>query len=249
MAGSQKSSYFAAQREYSMNIVITGASRGFGKAVAEKFAAAGHSLLLTSRNEIALYKAMEELLVKYPQAGIKAKAFDISIKEQAQELGKWVLAHGPVDILVNNAGSFIPGSVYNEPDNALEDMMNTNLFSAYHLSRVLLPAMMERRSGHIFNMCSIASLQAYKNGGAYSISKYALLGFSKNLREEMKPWGIKVTAIIPGAAYTDSWIGSGIDPQRIMEAEDIAAMVYAAAQLSPQACVEDIVLRPQLGDL
>jgi len=232
-----------------MNIVITGASRGLGKAVAEKFAGGGHSLFLSSRSEIPLYKTLEELVLRYPQAGIKAKAFDISSKQQAQELGKWVLANGPVDILVNNAGSFIPGSVCDEPDNALEEMMNTNLFSAYHLTRALLPAMMERKTGHIFNMCSIASLQAYKNGGAYSISKFALLGFSKNLREEMKSWGIKVTAVLPGAVYTDSWAGSGIDPRRIMEAGDIAAMVVAAAQLSPQACVEDIILRPQLGDL
>lgn len=232
-----------------MNIVITGASRGLGRAIAEKFAAAGHSLLLTSRNDIALYKTLEALLLQYPQAGIKAKAFDVSIKQQAQELGRWALASGPVDILVNNAGSFTPGSVYNEPDKALEEMMNTNLFGAYHLTRALLPSMMERKTGHIFNMCSIASLQAYKNGGAYSISKFALLGFSKNLREEMKPWGIKVTAVLPGAAYTDSWAGSGIDPRRIMEADDIADMVYAAAQLSPRACVEDIILRPQLGDL
>jgi len=192
---------------------------------------------------------MEELLLQYPQAGIKARAFDISIKQQAQQLGQWVLAGGPVDVLVNNAGSFIPGSVHNEPDNGLEDMMQVNLFSAYHLTRVLLPQMMERKTGHIFNMCSIASLQAYKNGGAYSISKFALLGFSKNLREELKPHGIKVTAVIPGAAYTDSWRGSGVDPRRIMEADDVAAMVYAAAQLSAQACVEDIILRPQLGDL
>jgi short-subunit dehydrogenase len=109
--------------------------------------------------------------------------------------------------------------------------------------------MMARKSGHIFNMCSIASLKAYANGGAYSISKFALYGFSKNLREEMMPHGIKVTAVIPGAAYTDSWAGSGVDPRRIMEAADVAHMIYAASQLSPQACVEDIILRPQLGDL
>ena len=232
-----------------MNIVITGASRGLGKAIAAKFAAAGHSLFLSSRNEMALYKTMEELLLQYPQAGIKAKAFDISIKQQAQQLGEWALAGGPADVLVNNAGTFVPGSVHNEPDNALQEMMQVNLFSAYHLTRVLLPHMIARTTGHIFNMCSIASLQAYKNGGAYSISKFALLGFSRNLREELKPHGIKVTAVIPGAAYTDSWIGSGIDPLRIMEAEDVAAMVFAAAQLSPQACVEDIILRPQQGDL
>src|SRR5579871_726830 len=102
---------------------------------------------------------------------------------------------------------------------------------------------------HIFNMCSIASLKAYNNGGSYSISKFALAGFSKNLREEMKPFGIKVTAVYPGAVYTDSWIGSGVDEKRIMEANDIAHMIYASSQLSPQATVEEIIIRPQLGDL
>jgi short-subunit dehydrogenase len=76
-----------------------------------------------------------------------------------------------------------------------------------------------------------------------------LTGFSKNLREEMKPHGIKVTTVYPGAAFTDSWAGSGIDPQRIMKASDVAEMIYASSRLSPQACVEDILLRPQLGDL
>jgi short-subunit dehydrogenase len=109
--------------------------------------------------------------------------------------------------------------------------------------------MMAQKHGHIFNICSIASLQAYANGGSYSISKFALAGFSKNLREEMKPYGVKVTAVYPGAAFTDSWSGSGVDPLRIMEAGDIAEIVYAASQLSPRATVEDIVLRPQLGDL
>jgi NADP-dependent 3-hydroxy acid dehydrogenase YdfG len=114
---------------------------------------------------------------------------------------------------------------------------------------MLLPGMMKVKSGHIFNICSIASLDAYNNGGAYSISKFAMYGFSKNLREEMKPHGIKVTHVLPGASYTDSWAGSGIDPKRIMEAGDIAKMVYAAAHLSPQACVEEIIVRPQQGDL
>ena len=233
-----------------MNVVITGASKGFGRAIAETFAAKGHNLFICSRNEIALYKAMEELLTRYPDIKIKAKARDISKKEEAVDFGEWLLANAyNIDILVNNAGRFIPGSIYNESDSALEEMMQTNLFSAYHLTRTLLPAMMKRKSGHIFNICSIASLNAYNNGGAYSISKFALHGFSKNLREELKPHNIKVTAVFPGAAYTDSWSESGIDPKRIMEANDIATMVYAASQLSAQACVEDIIMRPQLGDL
>ena len=98
-------------------------------------------------------------------------------------------------------------------------------------------------------MCSIASVAAYANGGSYSISKFALLGFNKNLREEMKPYNIKVTAVIPGAVYTDSWSGTDVKPERIMQPDDIATMIYAASMLSPEACVEEILLRPQLGDL
>jgi short-subunit dehydrogenase len=104
-------------------------------------------------------------------------------------------------------------------------------------------------AGHIFTVCSIASLAAYPSGGSYSISKFALLGFTKNLRRELQPKGIKVTAVIPGAAYTDSWKSSGVPEQRLMEAEDIAKAIYHATVLSPQAVVEEIIIRPQLGDL
>ena len=233
-----------------MNVVITGASRGLGKAIAHLFAQNGHHLILTSRSEVALYNAVQEIMTAYPDITVKAKPFDLSIKDQAQAFGKWILGlQVPIDVLVNNAGLFDPGSVYNEPDGTLEHMMAVNLYSAYHVTRSVISQMMEQKSGHIFNMCSIASLKAYPNGGAYSISKYALAGFSTNLREEMKPHGIKVTAVYPGAAYTDSWEGSGINPKRIMQADDIAKMIYTASQLSPQACVEEIMLRPQLGDL
>lgn len=232
-----------------MNIIITGASKGIGKAIATQFALAGNTLLLCARNEKLLTETANELVRHCPQCSVHIKPADISKKEEVKQLGEWVLGFGRPDILVNNAGQFLPGSVYNEEEGILEKMIETNLYSAYHLTRALLPSMMQNKSGHIFNICSIASLKAYANGGSYSISKFAMLGFNKNLREELKPYHIKVTAVMPGAAYTDSWSGSGIDPQRIMEASDIAGMVFATSQLSPQACVEEIVLRPQLGDL
>lgn len=235
-----------------MNVIITGASRGLGFAMAEKFAANGHNLYLCSQNEVSLYKAIETLTTKFPNIIVKAKPFDLSDKKQVRLLGHWILdilSGGGIDVLINNAGQFIPGSVYNEEDGALEKMIQVNLYGAYHLTRVLLPAMMQQKSGHIFNICSIASFQAYPNGGSYSISKFALAGFSKNLREEMKPHGIKVTAVYPGAAFTDSWAATGIDKNRFMEANDIADMIFASSQLSINACVEDIVLRPQLGDI
>ncbi len=231
------------------NIIITGASRGFGYAIAEIFAENGNDLLLTSMNESRLSKALAELQNKYPGITIKAKPFDLSKKEQALAFGEWCLKNGSPDVLVNNAGSFAGSNVHNEEDGALEEMIETNLYSAYHLTRKIVPVMIEKKSGHIFNMSSIAGLKAYPNGGSYSISKFALRGFSINLRDELKPYNIKVTTVFPGAAYTDSWAASGIERKRFMEASDIAKMVYAASQLSLSACVEEIILRPQLGDI
>jgi short-subunit dehydrogenase len=232
-----------------MNVVITGAGKGMGKATAEKFAAEGNNLYICARNEKELAATAKELEAKY-----NCKVFylpsDLSDKTAAQQFGKWVLQQtSDVDILINNAGQFIPGSIYNEEDGLLEKMIGINLYAAYHVTRSLLPAMMEKKKGHIFNICSIAALKAYDNGGSYSISKFALMGFSKNLREELKPFNIKVTAVYPGAVYTSSWYGSGVSESRIMEAGDIANVIFSSAKLSPQACVEDIVIRPLPGDL
>ncbi len=233
-----------------MNIVITGASKGIGKAVANAFAAQGANLFLCARNEAVLKQTATELAAEYPSISVKIKAIDLSIKENTQSLGKWVIDSAEtIDVLVNNAGTFFPGNVYNEEDGFLEQMINTNLYSAYHLTRTIIPTMLQQKSGHIFNICSIASLNAYPGGGSYGISKFALMGFSKNLRQELQPHNIKVTAVYPGAVMTDSWAGFDNSSNRIMEAEDIAKMIVAATKLSPQAVVEDIVLRPQLGDL
>lgn len=232
-----------------MNVVITGASRGIGFAVAEIFAQNGHNLLLTSKNEVRLYKAMETLQTKYDGIEISAKAFDLSIKENAIAFGDLCLQKSTPDVLVNNTGSFEAGNIVDEPDGNLETQIETNLYSAYHVTRKIVPAMQKNRRGHIFNICSIASLKAYTGGGSYSISKFALYGFSQNLRQELMPYNIKVTAVLPGAVMTDSWGDFDNSQNRIMPAEDIAKMTYAATQLSSAACVEDIILRPQLGDL
>lgn len=233
-----------------MNIVITGASKGMGKALAVKFALPENNIYLCARNENELAHVAKEIKENSHAGVIKYFAADLSEKTSAGKFTNWLSDQKvTADILINNAGLFIPGSVYNEEEGTLERMIAVNLYSAYYVTRALLPSMMKNKTGHIFNMCSIASLKAYSNGGSYSISKYALMGLSKNLREEMKPHNIKVTAVYPGAVYTSSWEGSGVEPSRIMEVNDIAQMIYAASLLSPQACVEDIVIRPQQGDL
>lgn len=235
-----------------MNIVITGASKGLGRAIAEKYGSdkQGHGLFLCARNEEALKAFAKELQARYPRTNVQFFACDLSKRAEIAAFAAWLLSLNiPTDILINNAGQFIPGNLHEEEEGVMEQMMLVNFYSAYHLTRALLPGMLERKKGHIFNMCSVASLRAYPSGGSYSVSKFALLGFSKNLREELKTGGIKVTSVIPGAAWTDSWSGSDLDPQRLMAPSDIAEMVYAASLLSPRAVPEEIIIRPQLGDL
>ncbi len=128
-----------------MNIVVTGASKGLGLAIADKFAddRQGHTLLLCARNEQTLQQVATNMQARYPHTSILARACDMSNKEEVLHFAAWVLQTvDKVDIIVNNAGQFVPGSVYNEPDGALEQMINTNLYSAYHLTRALLPTMM-----------------------------------------------------------------------------------------------------------
>jgi len=232
-----------------MHVVITGASRGIGKELAEHFAKEGADLYLCSRHMDKTILWQQELMKKY---SIKVTSFnaDLGDSEQTKSFANQLLqASDRIDILINNAGTYEPGSVYNEPEGQLERILAVNLFSAYHITRAIVPSMIKRKSGHIFNMSSTAALQAYHNGGSYSISKFALTGFSKNLREELMEHGIKVTTIYPGATMTDSWADAGIDPLRIMHTNDLATMIVAASKLSPQACVEELLIRPLLGDL
>ena len=233
-----------------MNIVVTGASKGIGKAIAEKFSVPGNQVFICARNENDLSKFVDETNKKSSKVIVKYFVADLADKNGVIEFSNWIFSqNASIDILVNNTGQFIPGSVYNEDEGTLEKMIAVNLYSAYHLTRMLLPSMMKKKAGHIFNICSIASLKAYNNGGSYSISKFALMGFSKNLREEMKPYNIKVTAVYPGAVYTSSWEGANVEPSRILEVNDIADTIFSACNLSPQACIEDIIIRPQAGDM
>jgi short-subunit dehydrogenase len=232
-----------------VKIIITGATKGIGRAIAEKFAAEGFDLAVCARTVEDLHHFKKEIQQRYA-VEVLMRVADMSNKKEVlafadDVIGQW----GEADILVNNAGIFIPGEISREEDGTLEKLIETNLYSAYHLTRAILPVMIKKGRGHIFNMCSIASIIAYPNGGSYSISKFALLGFSKVLREELKPSGIKVTAILPGATWSDSWAGVQLPESRLMEANDVAIAVWGASQMSPSAVIEEIILRPQLGDL
>lgn len=232
-----------------MNAVITGASKGLGRAIAAKLASNGYDLFIGARNADELKFVGGELAAEYG-VSVHYCAADLSMRKELSLFAEQVKNTFPkIDVLINNAGLFLPGQIIKEAEGVLEHQMNTNLYSAYHLTRALMSNILSGSNAHIINMCSIASKIAYPNGSSYSISKFALLGFSKVLREELKPMGVKVTAILPGATWSNSWAGVDLPQERLMEANDIAEAVIACLRMSHSACVEEIIMRPQLGDL
>ncbi len=233
-----------------MNAIVTGSTKGIGRAIIDLLASKGINIAICSRSQSDINDCIKVLSSVHPGIKIIGKKADVSIKEDVLSFASHVLSEfETVDILINNAGLFIPGEISQEEDGALEKMIATNLYSAYHLTRAILPNMISSGSGHIFNMCSIASKIAYPNGGSYSISKFALLGFSKVLREELKTKNIKVTSILPGATWSASWDGVDLPESRLMQPTDISKIVWCALEMSPSAVMEDITIRPQLGDL
>ncbi|MEA5140074.1 SDR family oxidoreductase [Arcicella rigui] len=220
-------------------IVVTGGTKGIGRAIVDKFAKEGFTVITCARKN-------EEVL---PENVIFFKA-DLSKKEEVLAFADFVKnTVDKVDVLVNNTGFFLPGQIHNEEEGTLEAMIETNLYSAYHLTRALVGDMIDRRAGYIFNICSTASITAYTNGGSYCISKFALLGMSKVLREELKPFAIRVTSILPGATFTNSWAGVELPTERFMASDDIAEVIWTAYCLPTTTVLEEIVMRPQLGDI
>lgn len=222
-------------------IVITGGSKGIGKALTLRFLKENFAVAITARTRADLQAFQEEVGAEQ----LHVFPADLSRKEEVMGFAEFVRGLDcPIAALVNNAGTFIPGQLLDE--DSLRIHLDTNLWSAFHLTAALLPRCKET---HIFNVCSVASLGAYPRSGTYSVSKFALLGFTKSLRQELVGTDIKVTAVLPGATYTDSWAGTTLSPDRFIRPEDVAEMIYSAFCLSAGATVEEIVIRPQQGDL
>jgi short-subunit dehydrogenase len=230
--------------------LITGGTKGIGKALIEKFASQGFDILTCARNASELESLKSTKYALNENIEIITCVADLSTKKGREVvIQKYTSLNRVVDVLVNNAGLFVMGQIHNEAEGILENQIQTNLMSAYDISRGIIPGMLSKKQGTIFNICSTASILPYVSGGSYCISKFALLGMTKVLREEMKEHNIRVTAVLPGATLTASWEGVDLPKERFMKPEDIADSIWGVYNLSNQTVVEELLLRPQLGDI
>ena len=229
--------------------VVTGASKGIGFSVAKRLAEAGFSLFIVGRDNDRLVDAKSQLLLAGAPE-VYTFAGDLSNSAVAKQCVS-VIANTweSITVLVNNAGVFLPGTMMEEEEGQFETLMTTNMNSAYHITKGLWTLLKKSPRAHVFNMCSIASITAYAAGGSYSVSKFAMLGFSKSLRLEGMPHGVRVTAILPGATLTESWAGVDLPSTRFIQPEDVANTLYSAFLINENTVMEEVILRPILGDI
>jgi len=235
--------FFADYNLGKMNAIVTGATKGIGKAIAVKLAEQGYNLAVCARNYTALALLAKEL--DYTGVKVFYQSVDCSSKEEVYKFCSLVTEEfGTIDVLVNNAGSFIPGLLLDEPDDAFEQQQLLNINSAYYLSKFFGKIMRKQLKGHIFNICSVASKEIIENAGSYCVTKSALLSLNYVLRQELSKYNVKVTAILPGSTLTASWEGTTIPKEQFVQPEDIANALYATLNLSSGVNVEEIILKP-----
>jgi short-subunit dehydrogenase len=224
--------------------IVTGGSRGIGKATVELFLSKGFNVIAVAKDAVRLEKMAYEL----KSQNLTVMAADLSNAGTVNQLSSKILRQvETIDVLVNNAGVFRQGEMLKEEDSVLADLLNTNVLSVYYLTKGLQSTF--KTGTHIFTVCSIASLSGYADSGSYATTKFALLGLTKSLRKELIPQKVKVTAVLPGATLTDSWAGVNLPADRFIGAEDIAKAIGSAYEMGDSAVVEEILIRPLMGDI
>jgi short-subunit dehydrogenase len=232
------------------NAIITAATKGMGRAVAIAFAKEGINLAICARNDNDLLSFKNELLAVNPNIKVFISVTDCSVKKQLLKFAADAERElGVISIIVNNVGMYEHSSILNDGEETFEKEVNTNLAPAYLLYRYFGKKLIAARDGHIFTICSVASLTPIAEAGTYSVTKYALLGLSKVMRTEMQPHGVKVTAIIPGSTLTDSWKGMTVDKDTMVLPEDIASAVMNIYKMSAGANVDEIIIKPTYGQI
>jgi NAD(P)-dependent dehydrogenase (short-subunit alcohol dehydrogenase family) len=224
--------------------VVTGAGRGAGEAIARKLAAMGAHVLLVARDAASLSKVQQEI----HKAGGQATSLPCDLLDpSAVELfGERVTREFErCDILVNNAGVSQSGPLHDVAPEEWDRVLNTNLRGPYLMIRALAPLMIRARSGHIINISSLAGRNPLPNGAAYAASKWGLNGLTYSVAEELRQYGIRVSAIAPGSINTHFGDGhSGKNPDKMLQPDDVAGVVATLVTQAPQSFISEVLMRP-----
>jgi short-subunit dehydrogenase len=232
------------------NAIITAATKGMGRAIAIAFAKEGVNLAICSRTDDDLAAFKNELAGINPNIKIFTSVTDCSVKQQVLDFAAGAEKElSAISIIVNNVGIYTWSSILDDEEDTFQKNVSINLGTAYELYRYFGKKMIAAKSGHIFSICSVASINPIAEAGSYSITKYALLGLSKVMRTELQPHGVKVTAIIPGSTLTNSWAGMQVDKDKMVLPEDIASAIINAYKMSAGANVEEIIIKPTFGQV
>ncbi len=236
-----------------MKILITGATSGFGKAIAERFAASGHELWLSGRR-LERLELIQAALKQRFGIPVFISSLDVRNKKSVEHMVSALSQQWPdIDILVNNAGLALGTSSIEEGDTEDWDtMIDTNVKGLLYVTRAIAPLMCARRSGHIINIGSTAGKMAYRNGNVYCATKFAVDALTQSMRIDLLPYHIKVTAINPGMAETEFSLvrfkGNEDSAANVykgynaLQAEDVADAVFYCATLPPHVCINDMTL-------
>lgn len=231
-----------------MHAVITGASQGIGRAIALAFARDGFDVALLSRTQSTLDVVAEACASE----GVETLVCPTDVTDDAAVATAASTIHdtwGVPEVLVNNAGAFTPAPLDETSVTAFREQVDVNLTAAFVVTKAFLGGMREQDSGHVFFMASVAGQQAYPGSVAYCAAKHGLVGLARVVREETKPDHVRVTTLLPGATRTPSWDGTDLPDERFMDPDDIAQTVVDAYHLSDRTVMEEVVLRPQEGDV
>lgn len=227
--------------------LVTGATRGIGRAVAEMLAAEGYRLLLVARTESDLIQMKHRLRKQHPGLEVEVMAADLSMIPRIQEVEAWAAEWQP-DVFVSCAGVFQPSSLLSEADDAFLPQFYLNYYAAHVIGVSLARQMKTRGNGYLFFVSSTASRDPVP-AGTYTVTKFSLRGLTTVLREELRSSGVKVTEVIPGSTWTSSWEGVDVPEERFVRAEEIAKAIGLCLEMSDRTMVEELIIKPQGGNV
>jgi 3-oxoacyl-[acyl-carrier protein] reductase len=223
--------------------LITGASRGIGLALARTLGRMGSKLALCARDASRLSGAATELKrFGYPVLAVPADVTRPA--ELASLVEKTEASLGPIHVLINNAGIGYFAPVQDTTEANWDLVLDTNLKAVFLLTRLVAPGMVLRRAGHIVNMASLAGKSAFAGGATYCASKWGLLGLTQSMAEDLRPFGIRVSAVCPGTVATEFSPHTGKNTEKMLKPEDVAHAVEMILTETPQSFISEVVLRP-----